>query len=289
MEVRTVEITPPQTPYEQCDQCGAALDNAQRYCVVCGAHRRHVRDPAARYLSRATGRARTTALSGSPPRKRGASLGTAVVVAVIPLAIGLGVLVGRASTGGDNKLIAALRGQHAQVITSGSSVGTQSASTTTLSSSFPLQSGYAVELQTLPRSGTTQASVTSAESSARSKGAHQVGLIVQTQYKVSPAPPSGAYVIYAGAFKTQSGAQAELAKLSHKIKGAKVIHVTSLASGAGKVLAHTKFGAAHQVAGFHATQTQLAEGGQVVKKIQSSFNKSYVQSQRGLPDQISVP
>jgi hypothetical protein len=290
MEAQTIEITPPQAPYEQCDQCGAALDTGQRYCVVCGTHRRHVRDPAARYLSAATSRARTTSRPRPSERKRGATLGTAVVVAVIPLAIGLGVLVGRASTGGDNKLIAALRAQHPQVVSGGSNAATQNAGgVATLSSNFPLQSGYAVQLQTLPSSGTTQASVTSAESSARSKGARQVGLIVQTQYKVTPAPPSGAYVIYAGAFKTQSAAQAELGKLRHKFAGAKVIQVKSLAAGAGKVLSHTKFGVAHQVTGFHATQTQLNQGAQVVKKIQSTYNKSYVQSQRGLPDQISVP
>jgi hypothetical protein len=291
MEAKTVEITPRETKYEQCDQCGAALDNGQRYCIVCGTHRRHVRDPAARYLAGATSRARTPARSAAPQRRRGASLGTAVVVAVIPLAIGLGVLVGRASTGGDNKLIAALRAQHPQVLTgaTSSTASTQAAGVTTLSSTFPLQSGYAVEIQTLPRSGTTQSSVSSAESAARSKGAHDVGLIVQTQYKVTPAPPSGAYVIYAGAFKTQAAASAELAKLSHSFKGAKVIQVKSLAAGAGKVLAHTQYGTAHQVTGFHATKTQLAQGAQIVKKIQSTYNKSYVQSQRGLPDQISVP
>jgi hypothetical protein len=289
MEAETIEIQTPETAYEQCEQCGAALDKAQRYCVVCGTHRRHVRDPAARYLAAATSRGRAPARAGASQRKRGTTVGTAVVVAVIPLAIGLGVLVGRASTGGDDKLIAALRAQHAQVVTTGTSASAQSASVTTLSSTFPLQSGYSIELQTLPASGTTQASVNSAESAAKAKGASGVGLIVQTQYKVTPAPPHGAYVIYAGAFKTQSAAQAELGKLSGKFKGAKVIQVKSLSAGAGKVLAHTHYGVAHQVTGFHASSAQLAQGSQVVKKIQSTYNKSYVQSQRGLPDQISVP
>jgi hypothetical protein len=292
VEAQTVEIKRhEEAVYEQCDQCSAPLDQTQRYCVVCGTHRRHVRDPAARYLSSATSRSRG---GGSRPRsaqrKRGATLGTALVVGVIPLAIGLGVLVGRASTGDDSKLIAALRAQRAQVVTGGSgAAAATTASTETLSSTFPLQKGFAVELQTLPASGTTRASVSSAEAAAKGKGAKDVGLIVQTQYKVTPAPPSGAYVIYAGAFKTQAAATSELSKLKHKFAGAKVIQVQSVAAGAGKVLAKTQYGTAHQVTGFHATQAQVAQGGQIVKKIQSTYNKSYVQSQRGLPDQISVP
>ena len=46
----------PAPPYEQCDECGSPVDAAQRYCVVCGAHRRHVDDPAARYLGQASAR-----------------------------------------------------------------------------------------------------------------------------------------------------------------------------------------------------------------------------------------
>jgi hypothetical protein len=291
MEAKTIEIKHEETAYEQCDQCGAPLDQAQRYCVVCGTHRRHVRDPAARYLASATSRSRTSVRAPGGQRKRGPTLATALIVGVIPLAIGLGVLVGRASTGADSKLIAALRAQRPEVISTGSAqaVTSTAGSTQTLSSSFPLQKGYAVELQTLPSTGTTQASVSSAESVAKSKGATGVGLIVQTQFKVSPAPPSGAYVIYAGAFNSEAAAQGELAKLRHKFPGAKVIQVQSVASGAGKVLAKTQYGVAHQVTAFHPAQAQIAQGGQIVSRIAKTYSKSYVQSQRGLPDQISVP
>jgi hypothetical protein len=299
MDANTVEIQRHETPYEQCEGCGAAVDHAQRYCVECGHHRRHVRDPAARHLASATGRSRARATSSRPAsggRRRGATLGTALVIGVIPLAIGLGVLVGRASTANDSKLIAALRAQRPEVIMSGSgSAATTSGAATpaatpaaTLSSTFPLQSGYAVELQTLP-SGTTQASVSSAEATATAEGATDVGLIVQTDFKVVPAPPAGSYVIYAGAFKSRSAAEGELAKLRGKFVGAKVIQVSPLSSGGGQVLAHTKYGVAHQVTGFHPTHIQLQQDGQLVKQIQQKYNQNYVQSQRGLPDQISVP
>ena len=43
----------------------------------------------------------------------------ALALAMVPVAVGLGVLVGRASTSGDSKLIAALRAQKPEVITTG--------------------------------------------------------------------------------------------------------------------------------------------------------------------------
>src|SRR5437763_8068520 len=95
-------------PHEQCDQCGAAVDGAQRYCVACGAHRRHVRDPAARYLATRP-RSSSGARPPASPRQGTSSLLTAVIVAAVPLAIGLGVLVGRSSNNNDGKLLAALR------------------------------------------------------------------------------------------------------------------------------------------------------------------------------------
>ena len=293
----TAVSTPPQ--YEQCDQCGAPVDHAQRYCVACGAHRRHVRDPAARYLAARASRVRAS--GAAPPRasrKGSSSLLTAVIVAVIPLAIGLGVLVGRSSNSGDAKLLAALRNQKPQVVASTAPGSTGAAAVSTggrVSSTFPLQRGYAVELQTLPGTGTTTADISSAESAARTKGAPQVGLIVQTQYTVTPRPPSGAYVVYAGAYRTRTQAGQELSKLKAKFPRAAVIQVqsttsasNSTASGA-RVLAKTQYGVVHQVAGYHASSAALTAGGQIVNKIQKTMGKNYTNAQKGLPDVIPVP
>jgi hypothetical protein len=289
----TIEISKPATEYEPCEQCGAPLDHAQRYCVMCGNHRRHVRDPAARYLAGSKGRPGAGAApSGHAPRRRSSTLGTALVIAVIPLAIGLGVLVGRSSNNGDGKLIAALRNQQPEVVTTSGGTGSgaaSAASASTLTSTFPLSSGYAVELQTLPATGTTASSVTSAEASARSDGATSVGLILQSDFKVTPTPPAGAYVIYAGSFKAQSDATKELSKLHKKFPKATVIHVQPASSGEGKVLSKTQYGTAHQVTGFHATKADLAQGAKAVQQVQKEIGKNFVQSQRGLPDQISVP
>jgi hypothetical protein len=294
--------------YEQCDQCGAAVDRAQRYCVTCGTHRRHVYDPAARYLSAAASRSRGVA--APPPKLRSGrwpGLGVALALAVIPLAVGVGVLVGRASTNGDNKLIAALHAQKPEVITTGVAAGTAASTTTastasptgsptastvsTLTSNFPLQSGYSVQLQTLS-AHTSQAAVTKAEHDVASRGAKQTGLILQHDFRVTPSPPAGDYVIYSGAYRTKADADQAHSKLIKQFPAAKVIRVQAAgtsAAPAGKVLAKTPYGSAHQVAGFKATQSQLAAGGHVVSKIQQAAGKSYVNSQRGLPDQISVP
>ena len=232
-------------PYDGgCEQCGAPVDETQRYCVVCGAHRRHVNDPAARYLASATNRTRVAAATPRPrstATKRSHGLGTALVLAVIPLAVGLGVLVGRASNNGDDKLIAALRAQKPEIVTNGGGssapaaaaapAATTSTATTstvsTLTSTFPLQSGYSVELQTLPAHGTDSATVTTSEHAAEANGATDVGLIVPGDFKVTPAPPAGAYVIYAGAYGSRSGAEGALSRLRQKFPQAEVIQVQS--------------------------------------------------------------
>jgi hypothetical protein len=291
-------IVPPPAPaaqaYDQCGQCGSPVETGQRYCVVCGFHRRHVRDPAANYLMKATSHNRSGAAGGR--RRRTSSVGVALLMAFVPIAVGVGVLVGRSSSGGDDKLIAALRAQKPEVITTagggGASSGTFASTSTSVSSTYPLQSGYAVEIQTLPAHGTTRSTVTNAEHAAQSKGAPKVGLILQSDFKVTPAPPAGAFVIYSGAYKSGAEARAALAKLAKSFSGAKVIRVQTAGestAGGGKVLARTQYGTVHQIVGFHASKTQLAQGAQVVKKIQQNQGKSYVDQQRGLPDQISVP
>jgi hypothetical protein len=300
----TLTAVPSPPEHEQCDQCGAPVEHSQRYCVACGAHRRHVRDPASRYLATRSSRARGSAGARPPgtPRKGTSSLLTAVIVAAVPLAIALGVLVGRSSNNGDAKLLAALRNQKPQVVTTTptSTAATETAasgsSNGTVSSTFPLQNGYAVELQTLTGTGTTTAQISSAESAARAKGAPKVGLIVQTQYTVTPKPASGAYVVYAGAYSTKAQASQELSKLKGKFPKAVVIQVKSTSAGAAnatasgaKVVAKTKYGVVHQVVGYHPNAAAEHAGGQIVSKIQKEIGKNYTNAQKGLPDVIPVP
>jgi hypothetical protein len=310
----SVAPSEPDGPYEACDQCGSPVDASQRYCVVCGTRRKHAYDPAAQFLSSATSRARLAGSSARPAnarRRRSFSLGTAAVLAAIPVAVAVGVLVGRSPNGTNAKVLAALRQQKPTVVTvsgagSGSGGGTAAASTSgagsgaaadastpvaSLNSDFSLSSGYTVELQTLPRAGTTGATVTAAERSERAKGATAVGLIAPADFHLAPSPPAGAYVIFSGQYKTHAAATAAFAKLKGKFPGAKVISVSSTAAGGGstKVVSHTSFGAAHQVVGFKPTTKQLSSGAQIVQRESKQINNNYVQAQKGLPDSVSVP
>jgi len=138
----------------------------------------------------------------------------------------------------------------------------------------------------------TRAAVAIAERDAASKGAAQTGLILQRDFRVTPAPPSGDDVIFSGAYRDKASADQALSKLSKRFPGATVIEAQAAGTSAaptGKVLATTQYGSAHQVTGFKVTQAQLNAGAQAVKQIQNQSGKGYVNSQRGLPDQISVP
>ncbi|HYB31172.1 MAG TPA: hypothetical protein VEF89_31570 [Solirubrobacteraceae bacterium] len=306
----TQELSAPPQPadqYESCEHCSAPVEATQRYCVVCGTRRKHVYDPAARFLAEATGHRRsagaTRARQSSSPR-RSAGLGLALALAAIPLAVALGVLIARPGNNVNNKLLAALRAEKPTVVnvTGGGSAGgatavatTTAAATSTmaarLTSAFGLQQGYAVELETLPGSGTTQATVAAAEGKARAHGATAVGLISQSDFKVTPAPPAGDYVIYSGQYNSSAAATAALAKLKHAFPSAKVIAVRSASAAASPapVLSSTQYGSAHAVTGYKPTSSQLSQGAQIVNQESKETNGNYTKSQQGLPDAISVP
>ena len=89
---------------QRCDECGALVEDRQRYCVMCGAHRRHVHDPAARYLSEASARARSAARAGAarPHPRRTSALSARVrlwlAIALIPVALAVGLALGSSSS-----------------------------------------------------------------------------------------------------------------------------------------------------------------------------------------------
>jgi hypothetical protein len=119
---RMAAVDPQPAPtFQQCDECAAPVDTDQRYCVSCGAHRRNVNDPAARYLSHATARSRASRAAATTKRPRHAGgrmrgLGVALLLALIPAVAAIGVSVGRSSNNDDAKLIQALmRNQAARV------------------------------------------------------------------------------------------------------------------------------------------------------------------------------
>jgi hypothetical protein len=97
--------------HEPCDECGAPMDPQQRYCVNCAARRGNGANPASRYFAAMSKRARRPLLAPAAkqsPTSRAAAVG---FFALLPLAVGLGVVVGRGNSGGDGNeaLLQALR------------------------------------------------------------------------------------------------------------------------------------------------------------------------------------
>jgi hypothetical protein len=136
-----VPATPPagaEHAFEPCDACQAPLDERQRYCVVCGAHRANADDPVARYLAAAR-RARTApAPSSQGPSRPIGGARLAVAIALVPLAAALGVLVGRGDSSGNEQVINALKVQKAPVVNvvpAGATATTGGAATTTTATS----------------------------------------------------------------------------------------------------------------------------------------------------------
>ena len=118
-----------------------------------------------------------------------------------------------------------------------------------------------------------------------------MGLISQSDFTVKPKPPSGDYVIYSGQYKTLGAAEGALAKLKKAFPKAKVISVASTSSASqGAALNTTTYGTFHSVVGIKKpSRAQLNQGSAVTKQVASEINSNYVQSQKGLPNQISVP
>ncbi|MGA8744712.1 MAG: hypothetical protein WB507_02475 [Solirubrobacterales bacterium] len=104
---------PTQNQYEPCEECGAPLDPQQRYCVNCAARRGNGANPASRYFATMSKRARrpVTRPPARPSTSRAAAVG---FFALLPIAVAIGVLVGRDGTGNnDQALLEALRHQNA--------------------------------------------------------------------------------------------------------------------------------------------------------------------------------
>lgn len=101
--------------FEPCEECGAPMDPQQRYCVSCAARRGNGANPSSRYFAAMSKRARRPLTA--PPRKASPTSRAAAVgfFALLPLAVALGVMVGRSNSGSsDNEaLLQALRERRA--------------------------------------------------------------------------------------------------------------------------------------------------------------------------------
>jgi hypothetical protein len=114
------EIEPVRRPqaYEPCDECGAAMDPQQRYCVNCAARRGNGANPASRYFATMSKRARRPLARPAAKQAPGSRAAAVGFFALLPIAVALGVMVGRSGGGEDDSdaLLQALRERQATAV-----------------------------------------------------------------------------------------------------------------------------------------------------------------------------
>ncbi|HEX6651772.1 MAG TPA: SPOR domain-containing protein [Thermoleophilaceae bacterium] len=284
---------PSRSPWETCDHCNAPLDQRQRYCVVCGTKHAGVDDPVARHLTARARRPRPGAPRAAESAARSSRLTLAAVLALLPIAAAIGVQVGRSGSSPDDQVLEALRAQKAPIVKvtgGGAGAATAAAAVKKVTSTFPLDHGFAVRLRKLP-SGTSAADVSDAVKQLKSKGAGDVSVVAPADYTVKPSSGSG-YTLVSGHFKDRAGASAALKRLKQKFPAAVVVELTSRDSGKGaegKVVSSGRYGDAHELTGGQPTAQQVQQGKEAVDKVVHSRGKAYVEQQQGLPDVIPVP
>jgi hypothetical protein len=98
---------------EPCEECGAPMDPQQRYCVECAARRGNGSNPASRYFAAMSKKSRRPLTKSQSKPAGGGSRAAAVgFFALLPIAVALGVVVGRSGGSGDSNEEALLKALH---------------------------------------------------------------------------------------------------------------------------------------------------------------------------------
>jgi hypothetical protein len=259
----------------------------QRYCLECGERRTPTSSVLAGGAPSAPPRATPPSAPPSPgvnqpPAdpgwQRSSTLTVIAGVGVLLLAMGVGILIGRS---GDSKSAGAPQ-QVVVSTTPGSGSGTTAtAAEPTFSDSWPAgTSGYTVQLQTLPVSGTTVAAVEAAKAAASAKGAAGVGALKSEDFSSLAA---GRYIVYSGVFHKKSEAQKALSRLKKSFPAATVISVSNRSSGAGGAAGGSSGGGG-------GTGSSLSKPAPptVLQNLSKKKGKSYEQESKNLPNVIST-
>jgi hypothetical protein len=200
-------------------------------------------------------------------------------VGVLLLAMGVGVLIGRSGS-------ARMSSAPAQVISvasapSSGAAATGAASEASFTSDWPAgTSGYTVQLQTLPQSGTAASALEAAKSGASAKGAKGVGALKSEEFSSLSA---GSYVIYAGVDHKRSEAEKALATLRRSFPAAKVIKVSNGASGTSEAASSSS----SSKGGVGSSESKPAPPA-VLESLKGAKGKSYEEKSKNLPDVVST-
>ncbi len=213
-----------------------------------------------------------------PPAQRTSTLTVIAGVGVLLLAMGVGVLIGRSGSG---KSSAA----PAQVISvasapSSASSGTTTTAEATFTGDWPSgTSGYTVQLQTLPQTGTAVSAVEAAKAAATAKGAKGVGALKSEEFTSLSA---GSYVIYAGVEQTRSAAEKELSSLKKSFPGAKVIKVSNGGSASSQTSGSSSPSKIPPSSESHPAPPSVLE------TLKNTKGKSYEEKSKNLPNVVST-
>jgi hypothetical protein len=277
----------------QCVSCQAPLAVDQRYCLECGERRLPHSDfllagpPPAGAVTEPQP---TPPLPpGGPPARarqgsgeRNNTLTVIAGVGVLLLAMGVGVLIGRA---GSTKQSAA----PTQVISVASnpgagSTGSGAPAETPFTGDWPSgTSGYTVQLQALPQSGTTVSAVEAAKTAVSAKGAKGVGALKSEEFSSLTA---GSYVIYAGVDHKRSEATKALASLRKIFPGAKVIKVSN-GGGSGSSSSSSSEPSSSSPGGVGTSENKPAPPS-VLEGLKKTKGKNYEEKSKNLPDVVST-
>lgn len=269
-----------------CPACGAALDENQRYCLECGERRRSASGaplaPAAapvRGSASAAGApvpAQPQPAPGSSPHGNNATV--LAGVGVLLLALGVGVLIGRSAGSGGRAAAPAVVS-----VASPTAPGTASAATSepAFKDSWPAgTSGYTVQLQTLPVSGTKTSAVEAAKAAAGAKGAKNVGALKSQDFS---SLEGESYVVYSGVYRKRAEAQKALGSLKKSFPGAKVIAVSNKSGGAAAAGAKEPLPSATPNPSYSHPAPPS-----VVENLHKTKGKGYEQRSKNLPNVIST-
>jgi hypothetical protein len=100
---------------EPCEECGAPMDPQQRYCVECAARRGNGSNPSSRYFAAMSKKSRRPLTKSQSKQAGGGGGSRAAAVgffALLPIAVALGVVVGRSGGSGDSNEEALLKALH---------------------------------------------------------------------------------------------------------------------------------------------------------------------------------
>ncbi len=156
----------------------------------------------------------------------------------------------------------------------------------TFTSNWPSgTTGYTVQLQTLPSSGTSVAAVEAAKTAATAKGAGAVGALKSEEFS---SLPSGSYVIYSGVYHKKAEAEKALAHLRKSFPSAKILSVSNGSGGSAGSESESEAAGTSGTSGGVGNSLSKPAPPSALQSLGKAKGKSYAEKSKNLPNVIST-